>query len=133
MLQTFDKIIESTKHFYEIVQILHLIKRGEFVNNNPMYQQCKKLKHKKHANSCRQSTQSTTIKHQEEIQHMPSSTRTCVNLHTRQQACRNPRMLESRIPAWCDICRQFLSYLQKNHVYFQTILSYEQNFMKNEI
>ena len=39
-------------------------------------------------------------------------------------------MLESRIPATCDICRQFWSYLQKNHVYFQTILSYDQKYLK---
>ena len=28
------------------------------------------------------------------------------------QACRNPGMLESGIPARCDFCRQFVSYLQ---------------------
>ena len=49
-------------------------------------------------------------------------------------------MLESGIPARCDICRQFWSYLQKklsylptNHVYLQTILSSDQNYMKKWI
>ena len=46
------------------------------------------------------------------------------------QACRNPGMLESRIPARCDICRQFWSYLKTNHVNMQTILSYDQNHVK---
>ena len=34
-----------------------------------------------------------------------------------QRACINPGMLESGIPAKCDICRQFLSDFQTNFVY----------------
>ena len=33
------------------------------------------------------------------------------------QACRNSELLESGIPARCDICRQFGPYLQTDHVY----------------
>ena len=41
--------------------------------------------------------------------------------HHWKQACRNPGLLESRIPTRCDICRKFMAYLQ-------TILSYAQYF-----
>ena len=43
------------------------------------------------------------------------------------QACRNPGMLESGIPAGCDICRQFCSYLQTIYAYLKTILSDDEN------
>ena len=54
-----------------------------------------------------------------------------------QQDCRNSGMMEPRIPAICDICRQFWLYLQTNHTYLQTnhtylytILPAYQNYMK---
>ena len=42
-----------------------------------------------------------------------------VKTDTPDQACRNPWILESGIPAICDISHHFLSYLQTKYVYLQ--------------
>ena len=47
-----------------------------------------------------------------------------------KQAIRNSGMLESRIPARDDICRQCWLYLQTKHVYLQIILSYDPKYLK---
>ena len=44
------------------------------------------------------------------------------------QACRKPEILESRIPARCDICRQFWSFSQTD-CHLQTISSYNKNYV----
>ena len=48
------------------------------------------------------------------------------------QTCRNRGILEYGIPSRCDICRQFWSYLQTNHVYLQTFFNMT-NYEKNSL